>query len=310
MKKLMILAASAAMIGGASADFAYDFTANLTTTKGAEGRATKINYTVNLGMDEQGAWWYDDDIFQDEDAKYKYADLGDGLVPVLKVGTPKNMYPWKLNTAVVKTDEQKAALAEALGFDGEKTNYNVQKVYRNRKVWCETFRYSETIPAECYRTTGTAKLVGEVYIDDCCGTDSAVFVDDVFGETDIAIAFINRFGAQTLDKATKVEALLTVGEALDAGNGTNFGFALAGQGTWSFNLKDADNNKEEGINNLGGSIVGYLPAPTCETCCADEASALVFSCDGVEDYDGATPTAAYGTWTLKFNKKNSEFLIP
>ena len=53
MKKLMIVAAIAAMAGGAIADTntAYTFTATLKTTKGKSG---KVTTTYNLGADATG----------------------------------------------------------------------------------------------------------------------------------------------------------------------------------------------------------------------------------------------------------------
>ena len=57
MKKLMIAAALAAMVGGAYADTAYTFSASLKTTVGKSGKVTS---TYNLGEDAQGAFWYED----------------------------------------------------------------------------------------------------------------------------------------------------------------------------------------------------------------------------------------------------------
>lgn len=307
MKKLMIAAAAAVVgVSVASAvdtEFVYDFSASLKTTTGAEGKDTKVTYTVNLGQDEDGNWWYDDDIFTDTtDGKFKDATIGtDVIEKALKAGNSK--YPWKLNTSVVKTDADKAALADALGFNGEKTDYNVQKLYKGKMVWCETFKYKETIPAECYRKATSVKISGKVNVEeDCCADGAWEIVLPTTNET-VTVYFINKFGAQTLDKADDVEGLFSFGDDFEDADGTNSGFALAGQGSWSEKAAKNDGVDVAGITKMSGNIVGFLPAPNCETCCADEAEALAFDCDGDDSYD--LPTAAYGTWSIKVNKKES-----
>lgn len=305
MKKLMI-AAAAAVVGvsvASATEFVYDFSASLKTTTGAEGKDSKETYTVNLGKDTAGKWWYDDDLFT-ETADGKFKDASNDTFKVekaLKAGNSK--YPWKLNTSVVKTDADKAALAAALGFDGVATTYNVQKLYKGKLVWCETFKYKETVPAECYRKATSVKFSGKVNVEDCCDDDAWEIVLPTLGTEDITVYFINRFGAQTLDKADDVEGLFSFGDDFEDADGTNFGFALAGQGSWSEKAAKDDGDDVAGITKMSGNVVGFLPAPNCETCCADEAAALAFECAGGESY--VLPTAAYGTWSIKVNKRES-----
>ena len=320
MKKLMIVAAAAAMVGGAQAfdietdvnpgDFVYDFSATLTTTTGKEGKSWSETFTVNLGKDGAGKWWYDDDIFvTSADGKFKSVTLASGTYEkALKAGSKQ--YPWKLNTSVVKSDELKEELAYALGFDGEDTTYFVKQQYKGKLVWCETFKYKYTYPGECYRAKGTQKIKATVFIDDMCA-DGGI-VEDNGDAYDFTLQFLNFFGSQDVTKANSVEALYTYDlddtgyGNLDGADGTNFGFALAGQGTWKAKLFKYEGIDVPGIDSISGNIVGYLPAPDCEACCANAAPALAFECDidpldRVPGYD--LPTAAFGTWSMKFNKK-------
>ena len=329
MKKLMIAAAAAAMIGGVQAfeindnvlipddyDMVYDFSATLTTTTGKEGNGWKETYTVNLGKDSSGIWWYNDPIFKESsDGKFKSVTLPSGTYEkALKAGSKQ--YPWKLNTSVIKSDEIKAELAFALGFDGVDTAYYVQQQYKNRWVWCETYKFKVEYPGECYRVKGTKKVKATVYIDDMC--DDGGIVEDNGDAYEFTLQFLNFFGSQDVTKANSVEALYTYDSDdtedgnMDGADGSNFGFALAGQGTWKaklFKVKYGTLAYDiEGIDSISGNIVGYLPAPDCEACCANAAPALAFECD--EDPEDRVwawdlPTAAFGTWSMKFNKNKT-----
>jgi hypothetical protein len=332
MKKLMIAAAGAVMIGGVQAfdiadvnpgDLVYDFSATLTTTTGKEGKSWSETFKVNLGKDGAGKWWYDDDIFvTSADGKFKSVTLASGTYEkALKAGSKQ--YPWKLNTSVIKSDELKEELADALGFDEvtEDTKYNVQQQYKGKWVWCETFKYKVTYPGECYRVKGTQKIKATVFIDDMC--DDGGIVEDNGDAYDFTLQFLNFFGSQDVTKANSVEALYTYdiddsgNGNLDGADGTNFGFALAGQGTWKAKLftvkKDGLTWDFSGINSISGNIVGYLPAPDCEACCANAAPALAFTCgeERTQEDNAAwdLPTAAFGTWSMKFNKKATIALL-
>jgi hypothetical protein len=327
MKKLMVVAAIAAMIGEVKAvDYYYDFTATLTTTTGKEGNEIKTTHYVGLGKDNaSNTWWYDDPQFvETADGKFKTADIGGKTVNALKKGNKQ--YPWKINTSVIKTDEAKEELALMLGYvpfapvkkdkrgvTGD-TDYNDQKEYKGKLVWCETFSFKTIEDAECYRVKGSKKISATIEIDDLC--DDGTIIEANGDDYDFTLQFLNFFGSQEVGKANSVEALFTFDSDdsgygnLDNADGTNFGFALAGQGTWKeklFSHKENGANVDYwGVDSISGNIVGYLAAPDCEACCADESKALAFECDEdpndrVENWD--LPTAAYGTWTMKFNKK-------
>ncbi len=323
MKKLMIAAAVAAMIGGVEAydiTYLYDYNATLTTTTGKEGKG--VSYTVNLGRDStanNATWWYEDPIFEpitgDKKQKTRDVTLPSGTYDdVLKAGSKQ--YPWKLNTSVINKMEDKdlflEELAYALGFDGKDTKYKYQQKYNKRYVWCETFKYKS--PGECYRVKNTQKIKATVFIGDLCS--DGYIVEDNGDQWDFTLQFLNRFGGESVAKATSVEALYTFDSDdsgygnLDNADGTNFGFALAGQGTWKDKLFTYKTQgltwTFAGVENISGNIVGYLPAPDCEACCASAVKALAFSCSEsptLEDNGWYNlPTAAYGTWSIKFNK--------
>jgi hypothetical protein len=325
MKKLMIAVAAAAMIGAVeAAEYVYDFSATLTTTAGKEGKAitTTTTHKIGLGQSGAGKWWYNDDIFTETaDGKFKTAVIGGEVVNALKAGSRE--YPWKLNTSVIKTDAAKQELAEKLGYvaynpvevDAKPrsvtgtTRYDYQKEYRGKDVWCETFSYKYTVttPAECYRDAGKVTIKGTIVTEEICLDDPAELYDED-GEyfDDFEVEFLNFFGSQVVEKATKVEGLFTIGDDIDMADGTNYGFALAGQGKYDEKLLATDEKGVylPGISSISGNIVGYLPAPDCEACCADEAPAVAFECGSVRgEYD--LPTAAYGSWSMKFNKKLS-----
>ena len=264
----MIAAAAAAMIGGAYAE-GYDFTASVKTTKGKYG-SQKTTYTVNLGLDDQGVYWWDGLNYADE--KEAKADI-------------KAM-----------TNDEKADFAwNVVNFDGVATDYNNKEYYKNRWVWCYTFKFTET-DEDCYRVAGSAKLKGVIKAD-CCGLwefaeydfGKTVLDNDVDGTSEIANGLLYRFGGVSLDKANKVEVAGTLGDV--AFDGLTIGtFAFAGQGAFDV--------KNDYIKNVSGNIVGVLDNPDCESCfeCAND--------DTPNSYlDDPNGTAAFGTFSIKYNKK-------
>lgn len=277
MKKLMIVAAAAAMVGGAFAE-GYDFTASVKTTKGKYG-SQKTTYTVNLGVDGTGTYWWDG---------LGYANEKEAKADVKKM-----------------TNDEKADFAwNALNFDGVDTDYPFKEYYRGKWVWCYTFKFFET-DENCYRVPGSAKLKGVVWMDGCCDTWEFLTYD--FGTTIIdddtvfTHDLLYRINGVSVGKANKVEASGTIGAAsYDAQTiGT---FAYAGQGDY-----DVKNNY---IKSISGNIVGILENPDCESCCDYDTEAVVFECasddDTITSYlDTPNGTAAFGTFSLKYNKKIS-----
>ena len=277
MKKLMIAAALAAMVGGAYAE-GYDFTASVKTTKGKNQKKT---YTVNLGQDDQGVYWWNGLGYADE--KEAKADI-------------KAM-----------TNDQKADFARnTVNFDAVTgtTDYNNQEDYKNRKRWCYTFKFTDE---DCYRVAGSAKLKGVIKAD-CCGLWE--FAEYDFGKTilantdvdrtsEIVNGLLYRFGGVSLAKANKVEVAGTLGDV--AFDGLTIGtFAFAGQGAFDV--------KNDYIKNVSGNIVGVLDNPECENCCDVNDVAAVFECVDQADtltqaLDTPNGTAAFGTFSIKYNKK-------
>jgi hypothetical protein len=299
MKKLMIAAAAAAMIGGVFAE-GYDFTASVKTTKGKEGSA-KTTYRVGVGQDDTGNYWWKDLGFTTEkeakqyvkklsnDDKAAFALINLGFVP----GVFDN-YPTSANKSV----------------DGT-TDYNHQEHYKNKWQWCYTFKFTVK-DEDCYRVPGSAKLKGIVVMDECC--DVWEFVDYDFGTTiladdagdgivEIAHPLLYRIGGVSLSKANKVEVTGTFGDAQGYVGNVIGSFAYAGQGSY-----DVKNGR---ITKVSGNIVGVLENPDCEECCDDNQLAIVFECEDDDDWltsyqdDDAqiVGTAAFGTFSLKYNKK-------
>jgi len=346
MKKLMIAAAIAAMIGAAEAysgDCAYDFAATLKTTVAKEGKGSTDKYVVNLGKDSQGDWWYNDSAF-DDDGSY------DGVAGVLTFD--KNNIG-KLNVKKL-TDAQK----EALMYDLEDYAFvtingntyfgrGTPDYYKGKAKWCATYKFNIKNPGQCYRAAGTVKIQTTYYLASCCdyGDDSLCTLESWYEKKgdivlpDLTTDLLYRFGAEQLAKATKVEFVGQIGNGV-AANGTFTDeviptFALAGQGNMA-NLKDAYGDTEWGIKDISGNIVGIWYDPECEVCCGNNGIAACwgacFSCcthDGTVDCGGAYEydvdaaydrewfgtedleylwgTAAYGSFTLKFNSKLSDF---
>ena len=294
MKKLMIAAAAAAMISGAFAE-GYDFTATVKATNGKEGKA-KTTYRVGVGQDDTGVYWWKDLGFDteklakqfvkklnnEEKADFAYNDLG--FVPYVY-----DNYPVAANKSV----------------DGT-TDYNYQEYYKNKWQWCYTFKFTDK-NEDCYRVPATVKLKGIVWMEECC--DVWEFVEYDFGTTilpdeEITHPLLYRINGVTLDKANKVEVTGTIGDAGAGYVGNTIGtFAYAGQGAY-----DVKNGR---ITSISGNIVGVLENPDCEECCDDNQIAIVFECENDDDWitsyqddeSELLGTAAFGTFSLKYNKK-------
>ena len=282
MKKLMIAVAAAAMIGGAYAEAFYDFTASVKTTKGKYG-SQKTSYTVNVGLDDSGTYWWDALGFDNE----KEA---------------------KAFVRALSNDEKAAYAVNVLGFDGVDTDYPNKEYFRGKWVWCYTFKFWN-VNEDCYRVPGTAKLKGIVQMDGCCDTwefisydfGTTILDDDVDGVSEINKPLLYRFNGVTVAKAGKVEVTGTFGDGGAGYVGDTIGtFAYAGQGDF-----------ERGglvIKSISGNLVGVLENPDCESCCDYNDPAIVFECVDADDLitdEQVLPngTAAFGTFSLKLNKK-------
>lgn len=319
MKKLMIVAAAAAMVGGAQAsgngdqtDVIYDLTLSLKTTTGSLGKDSTTTYTLYLGKDAQDAFWYND-------AEYVWATNNiPGLAATKKI---KGKTIPTFNKNVWKNLDAKTQLeiATALGFDAAVTrpavNGNSSYPLKSANQWCETLQFRVTTDAACYRVATsrrfTAVVDWDLTADDCC--TPGTFLGD---------ALLYRFGAMTSARATKVEyagqiatgapdfSSRTADYQGPGAFGTPNNFALAGQGTWgTINIRGdfGGSYTVSGVKTLNGSVVGILDTPDCEFCCATGVGAIAFDpCTDVEisdDNNNSAGTAAFGTFTLKVNQR-------
>ena len=277
MKKLMIVAAVAAMAGaavaeeGAVKEYVYDFTASVKSTGGKQGKDITTTYTVNLGRDATGTWWW-------QTAGYSNSVVAKASVKAAEKAC-NNAKDWT----------ELEDLADLMGFNyktGKEaaTDYNVKD--QNGK-WCTTFKFKVITPAVCYRVAKSYKLKDQV-VGECCGDWEGV-------DTEISFAdgFIQRFGSQAINKANKVEILAAVAGYDE--KAFNYTADIAGQGTW----------KDGIVDSVSGNIVGKKDAPTCWECCEDDVDAFAFECDAEEDadMDDTLDTALFGTFKLKYNKK-------
>jgi len=320
MKKLIIAAAVAVVSIGAFAADGYDFTATLKTTKGKSGKITK---PVKLGVNDGGKFWYQDTkvatyftvnmpvvTLTAEGKKYFELDAsktgGAAEIPVL-------------NSAGL---ENKTLLALLATLESEYGNPSSGK-------WCLTFKF---VTENCYRIAGTAKIDVDLFTSNCCAVaESAVYITNYFKTAtspDTAVAggimfgpattnafpyagFVYRFGSLDYKKATKVEMFASAGNMPTTDNREFLMGALAGQGTFS----------KDRVDSVSGNIVGIMTPALCPNCCTLPTAAIAFICNdatpigGVPVVDMATalaipdgtltvlPTAAYGTFRLKYNSK-------
>lgn len=333
MKKLMIVAAVAAMVGAAEAyTAAYNYSASVKTTTGKKGKAINTSYSVKLGKDAAGKFWYE---------QFSNAYVAPGVASVGQFAiTADNKYgTYTLNNVVYSNvtftaeaggwlvgklngnfnampQADKEQFAADFGFNPANgtTAYNV----KSAGVWCQTFSYVHTDGAQCYRVATSKSYKGFMtVVNDCCAAATANLWDsegnalnDANGaQLTVTKVMLNRFGAQAIAKANKVEWMGTIGTAANYGQADVF--ALAGQGTWAKLGKDDQNNDADifGVSAVSGNIVGAIAGTECEYCCQPNTAATFFQCNGTfVDPTGAlanNPTAAFGTFTFKFNKKES-----
>ena len=306
MKKLMIAAAAAALVGGAfAADTAYTFTASVKTTV---GKAGKVTLTYNLGKNLEGTkFWYDDEGDIDDD----------GAAPVTNrasIATLKAEKPAYFGTKTV-SGQSITCLTAAAKKDYAWLKENIAPladIYFVKSVnkWCETFKVVET---GCYRVAGTKKFSTVVAGDFCCSELSAVDPLGTVATIDLSSSGLSqRFGGLTYATAKKAEIFGDVD--LDDGVRT-FSGVLAGQGSVGkvlvFNNDDDPDTffetEDLGITSISGYLVGAVNAPDCENCCALDVEAIAFTCEDDTPNTDLT-TAGYGTFSLKYNAKATKAL--
>ena len=282
MKKLMIVAAVAAMAGGAFADTAYTFSATLKTTKGKSGKVTS---TYNLGADAAGAFWYDDATVQ----ALRAADTNHVYFTTKKVGG--RTVPALTSKAKKDADWLSRNIAPLAATYNEKS----------AGKWCDTFKLTEE---GCYRMAGTEKVKDILVGDICCA--ALVGQDADLGlsiDATASLDGVQRFGGLTYAAAKKAEIFAEV-------TGTDVTtMYLAGQGSIGKVLDTSNpDTTVEGVTSLSGNIVGVITAPECEFCCSANLPAVAFVCGTVAG-DNALDTAAYGTFSIKYNAKATKELL-
>lgn len=282
MKKLMIVAAAAAMVGGAFADTAYTFNATLKTTVGKSGKSTA---TYNLGKDDADNFWYDDVVVTALRTNPAYSAyfttkrVGGTPVPALSSKAKKDN-EWLLTNLV----------ALAATYDNKSAN-----------KWCDSFKVTDE---GCYRVSGTKKIK-EIFTGDIC-CEALVGEDGLTVDATVSLDGVQRFGGLTYASAKKVEIFAEL-----AADDLEEPFYLAGQGSVGKVLDSADlTTAVEGVTSISGNIVGVLEAPECESCCAPGQASGAFVCTGDDDgtFDTELMTAAYGTFSIKYNAKETKEL--
>ena len=276
MKKLMIAAALAAMVGGAYADTAYTFNASLKTTVGRSGKVTS---TYNLGEDAQGVFWYADqtvtNLMAAQATYFTTKRVGGRTIPALS-NLAKKDNAWLVANIVP-----------------------LAATYNNKSAgkWCDTFKVTDE---GCYRVTGTKKFKAVVSGSDFCCSELTAIADG--GDAlSITSALAQRFGGLTYEKAKKAEFVAAIsGEGIEE-------LYIAGQGSIGKVLDSNDMSLNDGITSISGNAVGVLAAPECEYCCTDNQPAIAFNCND-NPGDATLPTAAFGTFSLKYNAKATKDL--
>ena len=337
MKKLMIAAAAAAMISGgfAADELGYDFTATVKTTQG-KGNTVKTTYNVSLGQDASG-WWYEDadarafllsntgiDIFagksqKDNETRAKKAmgKLKDNDAKIAFIEAVTGVtFPYSLEKITDRNKKTTYVL-----FDGTATLFDEMEYYKKKYVWCYTFKVTD-VTTDCYRAPTTVKLTGSLFMTNCCAEVWELVVKN-FGTTylpdeqlDVTHPLLYRINGITLEKANKVEVTGVIGpEDIEAYDGVKGGVADTAVGTFAYAGQGDFDVKADQIKNISGDIVGVLADPDCEDCCLDDAYAMFFVCydedDAITDIwwggegDNAFGTAAFGTFSIKYNKKTT-----
>ena len=314
MKKLMIAAASAAMISGGyagivspsadvfvgSPDVVYDVTLSLKTTKGVSAsKGAKV--TLNLGENALGQFWYD----AVEQTGEAFTNYWQAVMTTKRVGGK-----------TIPAIDKRAVQALGLEIDFGEALAPVATAYNRRSAgkWCDTYSY--TPDGLCYRSASSLKLQG-LYRQECCNDGS--FLQD---------QLLYRFGSMTSARATKVEYVGDISFNIAGGHlfdqnlretnyflvddantfGASGAFAAAGQGTFgrvTVNGGAGNRYSTDIIKTLSGSVAGMLDNTDCEFCCASAVPAVCFDVCTNTMFDDNNPpvgTAAYGTFTVKVNQ--------
>ena len=150
----------------------------------------------------------------------------------------------------------------------------------------------------CYRVTGSRSFKGYLTNCDC---DCTAFA-----------------GANLILWEPKAEAMITVDTVLDwdvlnligkKGEDVEGAFSLDLDGNTYADLYGAGFGKIDRktgiIKSISGDIVGVIPGPLCVDAECDTTDSVAFPCEEIGDAD---MTVAFGTWSVKYNKSQSQKL--
>ena len=322
MKKLMIVAAAAAIAGVAgaiptapTAGVVYNASFSLKTTVGKGGSDTQ-NYTLGHDGGSPATFWYEDPSLA------AYIDATDpSNIKLIDTVNFKFKKVGKVNVPTLTNDglKNQAVLNDLIA---------VAPAYPMKSAgkYCLTFKSTDTV---CYRVAGTISYSGFMFDDECLGTlvgGAAAQLED---------PLVNAFGAATdVDwinfkvKSTKAEVYAdnivpslflwkndkTLGvvpaEILDNNKGvrTFTVLSIAGHGSYGY-VYDDTNKKADwpGVTALSGNVVGLANQPECVYCCTPNQPAVIFDCCG---YVIAQPdTAVFGTFSIKYNGSLTKKLL-
>lgn len=298
MKKLMIAAAAAAMVGGVQAAVAqYDFVANLRTTAGRAGVAQYTYEAANLGTDGQIMWYNDGALLRHVNTQVTpWAWNTPADYPNLEWATKKTLGGATIPTLGVSNPQKLLTAKEAKLIKDLATKYNRQSY----GMWCAQLAWYTVTPAQCFRVLGSDSIVETVTLNDqfCCAAGTMQFVNEdqtAFITFEKVNGFVfNRFGAQTADQANLVEICAGVAGFRTKISDLVFTGVLAGQGT------QAIFNGANFPRAIQGMIVGQTAAPVCPDCCVlPLPRAIAFECLASATANDTLNTAAYGTFYLQ-----------
>ena len=327
MKKLMIAAAAAAMIGGAEAVTAeYDFVADLTTTTGQQGKESYAYGAGNDGFNEAGdTMWYNDPT-------YFGRDVIDNGTPGTKSFTGRSWatptdHPgltWSVSKSVGGVPYPKLEIA--INEDGIPLVSDADAVmlqylvdtykWQSYGYWCGGFEWYTKTEKQCFRVFGADNIVTKVYLntDDCCNRNnddrprafynSVVNLGSMNGRvvrfSNYVDGFMNRFGAQESDNAIYLETFAVVDNVTTYAAKRDFDGYLAGQGS----IAEIATGTYAPYQ-IAGNIVGYTDAPECPDCCVRPLpKAIAVDCNTADTQRGGAdlPTAAFGTFYIQWLK--------
>lgn len=327
MKKLMIAAAAAAMVSGAFASptAVYYFRADLRTTGGNFHEANQTPDAEQAGINANGQFWYDA-----PNLLALVTDLRDtggvitGRVWNAAVAANFPHLKWVISESFggqpfpdLEIVREPNKTYNVLNDTESDLIHGIRTAGYNRQsagVWCLDLTWYKENSGVCYRQTGIEYISREVTLElatDCCTAGNFQFLDKdnavlaIWGDAN-NLGFFNRFGSWDSDKANSIEFFAGVTAPVEI-EGLTFNGYLAGQGSVLVNtIPDADKNPGEVKYNVPlsatGMIVGYMGPTKCIDCCVTAPDSIVFTClDGTRPTTGRN-TAAYGTFSLTFQR--------